>query len=150
MDPPLHSEVKLAVSWVTAAGESCPKMQERFGLHILGCAGFINYFEKGTNITSKYYIALLVHLKEEITKKRTQMKKKKCFHQDCTVDCKTTWIAPTTTLFFRSGPQQVLVVCRPWTNAPGKDIWLQWRSDIWNWGIFWGQRNHSTKKASNC
>ena len=26
-------------------------------------------------------------------------------------------------------------------NAPGKEIWLQWRSDIGKWGIFWGQRN---------
>ena len=30
---------------------------------------FINYFEKRRTIISKYYIALLVHLKEEITKK---------------------------------------------------------------------------------
>ena len=30
---------------------------------------FIDYLEKGRTIKSKYFIALLVHLKEEITKK---------------------------------------------------------------------------------
>ena len=39
---------------------------------------FIDYLEKGRTINSKYYIALLVHLKEEITKKLPQMKNKKC------------------------------------------------------------------------
>ena len=29
----------------------------------------LNYLEKGRTINSKYYIALMVHLKEEITKK---------------------------------------------------------------------------------
>ena len=44
----------------------------------------IHYLEKGRAIsTNEYYIALLVHLKEEIAKKRPQMKKKKVlFHQD--------------------------------------------------------------------
>ena len=39
---------------------------------------FINYLEKGRTINNEYYIALLVRLKEEVTKKRPQMKKKKC------------------------------------------------------------------------
>ena len=44
---------------------------------------FINYLEKGRIINSEYYIALLVCLKEEITKNWPQMKKKKVlFHQD--------------------------------------------------------------------
>ena len=43
---------------------------------------FIDYLEKGKTIHSKYYIALLVNLKEEIAKKRPQMKKKVLFHQD--------------------------------------------------------------------
>ena len=44
---------------------------------------FIDYFEKGRTINSKYYIALLVSLKEEIAKKRPQMKKKAVlFHQN--------------------------------------------------------------------
>ena len=42
---------------------------------------FIDYLEKGRTINSKY-IALLLHLKEEIAKKQSQMKKKKVlFHQ---------------------------------------------------------------------
>ena len=40
---------------------------------------FIDYLDKGRNINSEYYIALLVHLKEEITKKQPQMKKKCSF-----------------------------------------------------------------------
>ena len=46
---------------------------------------FINYLVKGRTINSKYYIALLVRLKEEIARKQPQMKKKKkkkvLFHQ---------------------------------------------------------------------
>ena len=37
---------------------------------------FINYLEKRRTIYGKYYIALLVRLKEEIAKKRPQIKKK--------------------------------------------------------------------------
>ena len=114
---------------------------------------FINYLEKGRTINTRYYIALLVHLKEEIAKKRPQIKKKKksaLSPRKCTmsqIDCnngKTTWIAlwiaSAPTLFSRSGPQWVLAVCRPRKNAPGKEIWLQWRRDIGNQGRFWGQR----------
>ena len=44
---------------------------------------FIDYLEKGRTINIKYYIALLVSLKEELVKKRPQMKKKNVlFHQD--------------------------------------------------------------------
>ena len=44
---------------------------------------FIDYLEKGRTINGDYYMALLMHLKEEIAKKRPQMKKKKVpFHQD--------------------------------------------------------------------
>ena len=43
---------------------------------------FIYYLEKGRIINSIYYIALLVRLKEEIAKKRPQMKKKVLFQQD--------------------------------------------------------------------
>ena len=44
---------------------------------------FIDYLEKRRTVNSEYYIALLVRLKEEIAKKRLQMKKKKVlFHQD--------------------------------------------------------------------
>ena len=75
-----------------------------------------------------------MHLKEEIVKKRPQMKKKKSAlsPRQCTVsqvnrnDSKTTWIAlqmvSALTLFSRSGPQQLLAVCQPQKNAPGKEI----------------------------
>ena len=56
------------------------------------------------------------------------------------VDGKTIWIAlqiaSSSTLCSWSGPQWLLAVCRPQKNAPGKEIWLQWRSDIGNWGVF--------------
>ena len=42
----------------------------------------ILYLEKGRTINSEYYIALLVRLKKEITKKRPQKKKKVVFHQN--------------------------------------------------------------------
>ena len=43
---------------------------------------FIDYLEEEITFNSKYYMALLVHLKVEIAKKRLQMKKKKVhFHQ---------------------------------------------------------------------
>ena len=76
----------------TAAGEICPKRpkaQTSAGKVLVSVFWdvqgllFIDYFEKGRTINNKYYIALLVHLKEEITKKWPQMKKKKVlFHQD--------------------------------------------------------------------
>ena len=44
---------------------------------------YIDYLEKGKYINSDYYIELLVRLKDEIAKKRPDMKKKKIiFHQD--------------------------------------------------------------------
>ena len=113
---------------------------------------FIDYIEKGRTINSKYYIALLEHLKEEIAKKWPQIKKEKSalLPRQYTIsqvnrnNDKTTWIAfrtaSTPTLSSRSGHKRLLVVCRPQKNAPGEEIWLQWRSDIRNWGIFWGQR----------
>ena len=67
----------LSAEW-TAAGESRPKqpkMQTPAGkvldsvfLELQGIF-FIDYLEKGRTINSKYYIALLVHLNEEITEK---------------------------------------------------------------------------------
>ena len=44
---------------------------------------FINYLEKGRTISSEYYMAILVLLKEEFAKKRPQIEKKKVlFHHD--------------------------------------------------------------------
>ena len=57
--------------------------KQGFGLCILGCPRyFVHYLEKRRTINNKYYIALLVCLKEEINKKRPQMKKYVLFYQD--------------------------------------------------------------------
>ena len=70
----------------TAAGESLPKRLKTQVLSSKVLASifwdaqgifFIDYFEKVRTINSEYHIALLVHLKEEIAKKRPQIKKKK-------------------------------------------------------------------------
>ena len=149
----------LSAEW-TAAGKSCPKwpkMQTSAGKVLASVFWdvqgilFINYREKGRIINSEYYIALLGHLKEEITKKWPQMRKKKVFFQQdnaCITrqsQCwKTTWIAlqiaSAPSLFSRSGPQRLLAVCKLQKNAPEKEIWLHWRNDIGNWGVFWSQR----------
>ena len=62
-----------------------PKTQTSAGKFLASIFGdvqgilFINYLEKGRTINSKYYIALMVHLKEEITKKMaTNEEEKKC------------------------------------------------------------------------
>ena len=77
-----------SAEWTTA-GESCPKrpkMQISSGKVLVSVFWdaqgilFIDYPEKVRTINSKYYIALLVHLKEEIAKKWPQMKKKVLFH----------------------------------------------------------------------
>ena len=94
---------------------------------------FINYREKRRTINSKCYIALLVCLKEEITKKiATNEEKSALSPRQCTMsqvdrnDGKITWlalqIASTSTLFSRSGPQWQLAVCRPQKNALRKEI----------------------------
>ena len=77
--------------------------------------------------------------------------------RQCTVsqvdrnDGKTTWIAlrivSALTLFSRSGPQWLLTVCKPKKNAPEKKIWQQWKRDIRNWGVFWGQRQIVQQKG---
>ena len=110
---------------------------------------YIDYLEKGRTINSKYYIALL---KEEIPQNWSQMKKEKVlFHQDNAPCYKSIPMrAKLYELYFELlphppyspdlPPRDYPTVCRPQKNAPGKKIWLQWRSDIGNWGVFWGQR----------
>ena len=101
--------IRPSAEW-TAAGEShpeWPKMQTSAGKvwasifwDVQGIL-FTDYLEKGRTINSEYYIALLVCLKEEITKKRPQIKteKRALSLRQCTVsqvnhnDGKTTWIA---------------------------------------------------------
>ena len=92
MDPPLHSGVKSALSWVDSskwkpskATKDANIRRQGFGLRILRCVKYFvhRYLEKGRTINSEYYIALLMSLKEELAKKkkkkkRPKMKKKKC------------------------------------------------------------------------
>ena len=143
----------LESKWWTVAGESYPKqlkMQTSAGKVLVSifCDAegilFIDYHEKGRTISSEYYIALLVHLKEEIAIMATNEEEKVLFYQDnalSQVDCndsKTTWIAlwiaSAPTLFFRSSSLRLLAVCRSQKNAPGKEIWLQWRNDYGHLG----------------
>ena len=81
-----------------AAGGSCPKWPEiqTSAGKILGpifwdAQGvlFIDYLEKRRTINSKYYIALLVHSKEEIAKNCHKWRKK-CFFNK-TRHCVTSW-----------------------------------------------------------
>ena len=71
----------------TAAGESHPKRPKtqtsasKVLAYVFWDAQgilFIDYNEKGKILNSENYLALVVHLKEEITKKWLQMKNKKC------------------------------------------------------------------------
>ena len=82
---------------------------------------------------------------------RPQMKKKSALSpRQCTIspvdrnDSKTTWvalrIASSPSLFSRSSPQRLLAVCKPQNNAPWENTWLQWRTDIRTWRVFWGQK----------
>ena len=75
---------RLSAEW-TAAGESCPKWPKTQSSADKVLASifwdaqgilFINYFEKGRTINSDYYKALLVCLKEEITKKTAPSEEK--------------------------------------------------------------------------
>ena len=158
----LHKYVTMDKTWIhhfslesnwlsadcTAAGEKT-KMETSAGRVLASIFWDAQgYLEKGRTINREYYKALLVCLKEEIAKNGHKWRRKKCSFTK-TIHCislvnhnngKTIWItlqiASAPTLFSRSGPQQLLAICRLQKNAPGKEIWLQWRSDIGNWGIF--------------
>ena len=65
---------KLCSKWVTQT--SAGKVLASIFWDVQGILS-IDYLEKGRTINSKYHIALLVYLKEEITKKQPQVKKKK-------------------------------------------------------------------------
>ena len=114
------------------------------------CILFINYLEKGRTINIEYYRTLLVHLNEEISKKQPQLKKKMLFYQD-NAPCWSQWSQKLHKLHFELllhppySPD--LAPTNYWLFAdlkrkPGKEIWLQWRSNIKNWGVF-----SSTKKV---
>ena len=46
------------------------------------------------------------------------------------------WIASPCTVFSGSGSQRLLPVYRLKNIAPGKEIWLQWRSNCQKWSVF--------------
>ena len=154
----LESNRQLA-EW-TAAGENHPKWPKRqtSAGKVLVCVFwdaqgilFIDYLEKWKTLNSKYYQHYWCFDRRNRQKNVHKWRRKSALSpRRCTVSqvvCnndKTTWtalrIAFTPTLFSRSGPQWLLAVCRSQKNAPGKEIWLQWRSDIRNWGVFCGKR----------
>ena len=133
-----------SAEWI-ATGESHrkqPKTQTSAGKVLTSvfwdaqCILFIDYLEEGRTINSKYYIALLVRLKEEITKKTaTNEEEKVLFHEVnalCHKSIRTmaklhkldVKLLLHPTLFSRSGSQQLLVVCRPQKNPSEEEIWF--------------------------
>ena len=170
MDPSLHSGIKLAVSWVDSSRWKPSKVtkdtnisRQGFGLRILACASYFHWLSwERKNHQEQISYTLLVLLKEEITQKQPTMRKKKCSfiktmhhvtsqsqrwqnYMNCSSNCFHT------KLILQIWPQWLIAVCRPQKNAPEKEIWLPWRSDIRNWGVFWGQRQIILqKKASSC
>ena len=150
MDPPLHSGVKLVVSWVDSSRWKSTKdtniSRQGFGLCILG---FINYLEKGRTINNKCYKALLVCLKEEIAKKTTTNEEAKSALslRQCTVsqvncnDGKTTWIA----LWIASATGCLQKECSREIDLAPLKKWYRKLRHILRLKI-----NRSTKKASNC
>ena len=100
MDPPLHSRVKSAVSWVDSSRWKLSKAtkdanisRQGFGLCILGCPRYfvhrLPWERKNHHI--EYYIALMVCLKEEITKQWPQMKEKKVLFYHCVTNRLQWW-----------------------------------------------------------
>ena len=144
MDPPLHSGVKSAVSWMNSSRWKLSKAtkdanisRQSFGCRILECAKY--FLHRLPWEPPIYYIALFVFEGRICTKKKKKKKKKKSHKwrrksallpRQCTVsqvdhnDGKTTWtalwIASAPTLFSRPGPQWLLAVCRPQKNATGE------------------------------
>ena len=117
--------------------QRCKHLQAKFWPPYFGmCKVFCSL------ITLRKEEPLIVNITLEIPKKTATNEEKHALSpRQCTVsqvdhnNGKTTWIASTPTLFSRSGPQWLLTVCRPQKNAPGKEIWFQWRSNIGNWGV---------------
>ena len=96
---------------------------------------FINFLEKGRTINCEYYMALLVRFKWELQKTTPNGEEKSALsprqYTVSQVDRNNgkiariaLQIASPTTVFSGSHSQQLLPVCRPKKNAPGKEIWL--------------------------
>ena len=147
-----------AVSWVDSSREKLSKATkdanistQGFGLRILECARYfvhrLPWERKNHQLQILYSI---IGAFEGRNRKKTATNKEKKYQDNAlcqkliTTIAKITWIvlriASAPTLFSISSPHRLLAVCRPQKNAPGKEIWLQWRIYIGNCGIFWGQR----------
>ena len=118
----------------------------------------VDYLQKGKTINTDYYMESLDRMSAEIKKERPHMQKKQVlFNQDIAPYHKSIkkmvklnelklQITSSPTIFSRSGQQRILALCWPGKNAPGKEIWLQWRSDCRKWGLFWDPRRIILKK----
>ena len=114
-----------------------------FGMHKVFCSSITLRKEEPSiaNIIQHYWCFWRKKLQKNpaTNEEKSALLLRQCIvlQVDC-YDHKTTWIAlwlaSTTTLFYFSP------VCRPQKNAPGKEIWLQWRSDTGKWDVFWDQR----------
>ena len=165
MDPSLHPEVKSAVSWVDSSRSKRLKTQRSAGKVLTSVFWdtqgilFIDYLKKGRTINSEYYIALLVRLKEEIAKKRLQMKKKNVlFHQNNAPCHKSiVMMAKLHKLHFKLllhpayspdlAPSDYWLFADLKIRLQGKRFWRQWRWNIGNWGVFWGQKQIVQQKG---
>ena len=155
----------------TAAGEShpkWPKMQTSTGKVLASVFWdaqgilFIDYLEKGRAINSKYYIALLVCLKEEIKKNVYKWKRKsallprqRTMSQVDRNDVKTIWIAlwnaSAPNLFSRSWSPVTtgcLQTSKEWSKERDLAPMKKWYRKLRH--ILRPKTSHSTKKASNC
>ena len=148
-------ETKRSSAEWKVAGESRPKRPhstvgwQGYGIiRILGRTWnlFIDCLEKGETIDSDYYMALLDRLSAEIKKKRLHMQKKSCstktMHR-ATSPWKrwSNWMNYALNCFLTHHilhiwPSATIRSLLSWKNAPGKEFWLQWRSDCRNWGLF--------------
>ena len=113
---------------------------------------FIDYLEKGRTINNKYYIPLLMHLKEEISKKMATFEEEKVlFHQDNALCHKS--IASTAKLHelhFELLPHPPYSPdLAPWLFADLKRM-LQGKRFGPNELYFEAKDKSSYKKASNC
>ena len=136
--------------------------RQGFSLRILG---FVRHFCSITlrkeepsiaNIISHYW-CVLRKKSPPPPKKNTNEEEKVLFHQDnapCHKSIAT--MAKLHEMHFellrthpilQIWPQWLVAVCRPQKNAPGKEIWHQWRDDIGSWRVFGAQRQIVLQKS---
>ena len=156
MDPPLHSGVNLRGQQLVKTVQSdqrCKHQQAWFGHRILRYARYFVHWLlwESKNHQQRILYSIIDAFEGRNYQKTATNEEEKCalsprqwtVSQVVCNDGKNTWIAlkiaSALSLFSRSGLSQLLAVCRPHMNAPGKEIWLQW-SGIGTWDIFWGQR----------